>query len=373
MKIVIQSIMMKILICSTFFVTMYADEMEQLNSGIGMLSDKIVKQMQTHKIKLIAMGDFDNSNGKTQFERNIEIGLVNNIVTKNLENISVIERKNLSEVLKEQKLGSTGLLAKKTRAKLGEILGVEAIVAAETTVLKRKVTVNVRMYAIGTGRILAAPSYTFLRSETIDELLEHEAVEDNVEGSQTTSHSLRKSIRKPSKQKENTCFANNYLQGCSKIARSKDKKRITITTTLVNNSDIDLLLGQITTCYHDGDSYCSQDKSDKSKYSTINCELVSDGRVYDAQRTNGLSTFFRRWVDRDKIEMQNLTSLNRGSKLSTSYSFTAKDEEFSGNYFDFSSEAVMYYMDKKEKKHIKQKFTISGTDLYLSAEKSNRK
>ena len=368
-----QYIMTAFLVFTSLSVSIYADEMEKLNSGIGMLSDKIVNQMQTHKIKLIAMGDFDNSNGKTQFERNIEIGLVNNIVTKNLTDISVIERKNLSEVLKEQKLSSTGLLSKKTRAKLGEILGVEAIVAAETTVLKRKVTVNVRMYAISTGRILAAPSYTFLRSETIDELLDHEAIEDNVEGSQTANRSLLKSTRKPYIQKESTCFSNNNLQGCSKISRSKDKKRITITTTLINNSDTDLLLGQITTCYNDSDSYCSQDKSDKSKYSTINCELVADGRVYDAQRTNGLSTFFRRWVDRDKIEMHNLTSLNRGSKLSTSYSFTSKEEEFSGNYFDFSSEAVMYYVNKKEKKHIKEKFTISGTDLYISTEKSNRK
>ena len=293
MKLRIHYVMIAFLAFTSFSVTMHADEMEQLNAGIGMLSDKIVKQMQSHKIKLIAMGDFDNSNGKTQFERNIEIGLVNNIVTKNIDDISVIERKNLSEVLKEQKLGSTGLLAKKTRAKLGEILGVEAIVAAETTVLKRKVTVNVRMYAISTGRILAAPSYTFLRSETIDELLEHEAIEDNAERSQTASHLRRKSARKPYAQKESTCFANNYLQGCSKISRSKDKKRIIITTTLVNTSEVDLLLGQITTCYHDGDSYCTQDKSDKFKYSTINCELVADGRVQNAQKTNGIYTFFR--------------------------------------------------------------------------------
>ncbi len=334
----------------------YADEMEKLNSGIGILADKIVKQMQSHQVKLIAMGDFGNSNGKTQFERNIEIGLVNSIVTKNLNDISVIERKNLSEVLKEQKLGNTGLLAKKTRSKLGEILGVEAIVTAETTVLKRKVTVNVRMYSITTGRILAAPSYTFLRSETIDELLDQPAEEGSSYGGASSS-STQRSTRKPYKQEESTCFSNKYIQGCSKISRSDDKKSVTITTTLINHSDIDLHLGQLMT----------------RNGTIISCELVADGSTYQAKKTKGLTTFKRRHVDKNKYSVDNFTVLSSKSKLSVSYSFSSK-EEIPGDYFDFSSNAVMYYADDKKKKFKKQKFTISGTNLYIPpAESTKRK
>ncbi len=335
----------------------YADEMEKLNSGIGVLADKIIKQMQSHSVKLIAMGDFDNSNGKTQFERNVEIGLVNSIVTKNLSDISVIERKNLSEVLKEQKLGNSGLLAKKTRAKLGEILGVEAIVTAETTVLKRKVTVNVRMYAIATGRILAAPSYTFLRSETIDELLDQPAEESRSYGGEASRRTSQKSTRKPYKQEESTCFSNKYIQGCSKISRSDDKKSVTITTTLINHSDIDLHLGQLMT----------------RNGTIISCELVADGSTYQAKKTKGLTTFKRRHVDKNKYSVDNFTVLSSKSKLSVSYSFSSK-EEIPGDYFDFSSNAVMYYADDKKKKFKKQKFTISGTNLYIPpAESTKRK
>ena len=332
----------------------YADEMEKLNSGIGILADKIVKQMQSHQVKLIAMGDFGNSNGKTQFERNIEIGLVNSIVTKNLNDISVIERKNLSEVLKEQKLGNTGLLAKKTRSKLGEILGVEAIVTAETTVLKRKVTVNVRMYSITTGRILAAPSYTFLRSETIDELLDQPDQENISYGRETSNRTPQKSTRKPYKQEESTCFSNKYIQGCSKISRSEDKKSVTIATTLINHSDIDLHLGQLT---HNN---------------PISCELVADGSVYVAVRTKGLTTFERYKVDNNKIAIDNLTVLSGKSKLTVSYGFSSK-EEILGDYFDFSSEAVMYYGDGEGKDFKKQKFTISGTNLYISPAGTTKK
>lgn len=346
-----------ILIGLTLFLfsnTVHADEMEKLNSGIGILSDKIVKQMQSHKVKLIAMGDFDNSNGKTQFERNIEIGLVNNIVTQNLSDISVIERKNLSEVLKEQKLGNSGLLAKKTRAKLGAILGVEAIVTAETTVLKRKVTVNVRMYSINTGRILAAPSYTFLRSETIDELLDQPAEESRSYGGEASRRTSQKSTRKPYKQEESTCFSNKYIQGCSKISRSKDKKRVTITTTLINHSDIDLYLGQLT---HNN---------------PISCELMAQGTAYNARTTKGLTTVRRRFVDKNKIDIDNLTVMNSKSKLSVTYGFQSR-EEIAGDNFDFSSDAVMYYSDGEGKDIKKQKFTISGTSLYIPSERITKK
>ncbi len=336
----------------------YADEMEKLNSGIGILADKIVKQMQSHQVKLIAMGDFGNSNGKTQFERNIEIGLVNSIVTKNLNDISVIERKNLSEVLKEQKLGNTGLLAKKTRSKLGEILGVEAIVTAETTVLKRKVTVNVRMYSITTGRILAAPSYTFLRSETIDELLDQPDQENISYGRETSNRTPQKSTRKPYKQEESTCFSNKYIQGCSKISRSEDKKSVTIATTLINHSDTDVHLGQMLRY--------------KSGKTTISCELVADGRAYRAGRTRGLTTVERRYVDHNKIAIDNFTVLSSKSKLTVSYGFSS-DEEILGDYFDFSSEAVMYYGDGKKKNLKKQQFTISGTNLYIPPAGTTRK
>ncbi len=334
-----------------FLNTVHANEMEKLNSGIGILADKIIKQMQSHNVKLIAMGDFDNSNGKTLFERNIEIGLVNSIVTKNLSDISVIERKNLSEVLKEQKLSSTGLLAKKTRAKLGEILGVEAIVTAETTVLKREVTVNVRMYSINTGRILAAPSYTFPRNETIDELLSQPAKERSSYSGVANkfNHGF---ADKPFKQDKSTCFSNKFIRGCSKISRSSDKKRVSITATLINHSDTDLYLAQNT------------DYNWK-----ILCTLIGKGRAYTAVFARGLAVYKKYDIDRNKISISNLTALYAKSKIYVTYSFTS-DDEIEGNYFDFSANAVMYYSeDKKKKNYTKHKLTISGSNLYIPPEK----
>jgi hypothetical protein len=354
-----------------FSSSIHASEMEKLNNGIATLADKIIKQMQLRHVKLIAMGDFDNSNGKTQFERNVEIGLVNSIVTKNLPDISIIERKNLSEVLKEQKLGNTGLLAKKTRAKLGEILGVEAIVTAMTTVLKREVTVNVRMYAITTGRILAAPSYTFSRNETIDELLEQPAREASRPGVRITSRHRKVTTRRVRQPEGSACFANKFIQGCSKVSRSKDKKRVAITATLINHSDVDLYLGQITICRHSNDGSCQPKYSDTHGGSRIKCRLVADGKNYLAERTNGLPTFFRRWIDQNKVSLDNFVLLSPGANLSVNYGF-ASEEEIEGDSVDFSSNAVMYYESGKDGKFKKLKFTISGTDLVIPSASQKR-
>ena len=170
-------------------------------------------------------------------------------------------------------------------------------------------------------------------------------------------------------QKSSTCFANNYIQGCSKISRSKDHKRVTVTTVLENTTDTDIFLGQITTCNYGNDNYCTQENVEFPKYSTINCELSGDGKTFTAKKVRGVATFFRRWIDRDKINVNNLTSLNKKSKISISYSFISDKEPIEGEYFDFSADAVMYYPKGKEKHFKKEKITISGTNLYLPNKK----
>ena len=54
--------------------------------------------------------------------------LVTNFYTQGAGSFEVVERRELARVLKEQKLGGSGLLNKKTIAKVGEVLGIDAIV-----------------------------------------------------------------------------------------------------------------------------------------------------------------------------------------------------------------------------------------------------
>lgn len=148
-----------------------ANNMSKIDGGVDEISSKIVFQMKKYHIKRIAIGDFSSNGVKTMFERYIESEVINNIISRGLNDISIIERRRLSEVLEEQKLGTAGLLEKSTRSAIGKILGVGAIVSGETTVTSKEAKVNVRLYDVNTGSILAAPSFTFSRNETIDELM----------------------------------------------------------------------------------------------------------------------------------------------------------------------------------------------------------
>jgi hypothetical protein len=153
----------------TFFA--YGQGMQKIDEGIGKLVDAMIIQMRKHHISRIAVGDFSANGTKTLFEEYIQEEIVNAVISRNLSDITIVERERLDEVLKEQKLSTTGLLDKKTRVALGRILGVEAIISGTTKTTLKEVKVNARMYAVATGKILAASSNVFLRNETIDELI----------------------------------------------------------------------------------------------------------------------------------------------------------------------------------------------------------
>jgi hypothetical protein len=151
--------------------SLFATGMQEIDKGVERLADKIVFQMQKYHIGRIAVGDISSNGVKSMFEQYIEEEIVNAIISKDLKGITIVERRRLYEVLKEQKLGTTGLLDEKTRIALGKILGVEAIISGTTKVTSKEAKVNARMYAVSTGKILAAPSFVFLRNETVDELM----------------------------------------------------------------------------------------------------------------------------------------------------------------------------------------------------------
>ncbi len=164
---------MKLLLASLIgsIVVVFAGSMQKIDNGIGHVCGTMIETMQKTQIRRVAIGDFQTNSIKSMFERYIENEMVNCLVSQAYERVQVIERRRLSEVLEEQKLGATGLLEKDTRAAIGKILGAGAIISGETIVTAKEAKVNVRLYAVETGQIMAAPSFTFERDDTIDALL----------------------------------------------------------------------------------------------------------------------------------------------------------------------------------------------------------
>ena len=156
----------------------FANHMDEIDKGIGKAASSIKATLQKAHIDRVAVGHFRTNGMTSMFERYIENEIVNALVSKASDAVQVIERRRLSEVLQEQKLGSMGLLEKSTRSAIGKILGAGAIISGETIVTSDEAKVNIRLYAVTTGKILDAQSFTLTRNRTIDELMAEAAMDD---------------------------------------------------------------------------------------------------------------------------------------------------------------------------------------------------
>jgi len=166
---------MSILVLSFFIVlstVQAAGKSESLEEGIEQLAIDISMQMKEKGLKKIAIDDFTDLNGyKSALGDFISEELVTNFYTQGAGSFEVVERRELARVLKEQKLGGSGLLNKDTIAKVGEVLGIDAIVTGSIAYLGRSIKVNARMLGVNDAKVFAATSQKIPKDEMVEALL----------------------------------------------------------------------------------------------------------------------------------------------------------------------------------------------------------
>ena len=162
-----------------------------------------------------------------------------------------------------------------------------------------------------------------------------------------------------------SCFENRYIRGCVRAYLSRDKKTVTVSATLRNHSNRTIRMALLTTCTGEYDNQCHQDRSDKTQYSLPNATILTDGKAVRAKSTRGASPYFKRWIDRNKADINNMTALDPNEKITLTYTFMS-EKPIEASMYDFTAEAAMYIPKDNEKgKYKKRKFTISGTDVYF--------
>ncbi len=125
-------------------------------------------------IKRLVVAQFSYNQGFNQFTKNLQEKLFTDLVQKGMQ---VVERDQLERVLKEQKLGYSGLINLNSAKKVGELLGAEGMVLGTISDLGNSVSVNARLVDLETGNSLAAaevdlpktPLIAALLSETVEE------------------------------------------------------------------------------------------------------------------------------------------------------------------------------------------------------------
>lgn len=104
----------------------------------------------------IAVLYFDNQ-GNPELEP-LKVGLAQMLITdlQGTDGVTVVERSRLQAVLDEQQLGHSGLVDKATAAKIGKLLGADAILMGGYFELAGTLRIDARLVKVETGEILHA-------------------------------------------------------------------------------------------------------------------------------------------------------------------------------------------------------------------------
>ncbi len=297
---------------------------QTLEEGIRQLAVDIANQMKKRDIKKIAIDDFTDLNGyKSALGDFISEELVTNFYTQSLGNFDVVERRELARVLKEQKLGSTGLLNKKTIAKIGEILGIDAIVTGSIAYLGRNIKINARMIGVDNAKVFAAAASKIPKDEIVEELLRQSARPSSPMGQpEVPSSGLQV-------QGHDTYFQNSLVHVMPKaIHKSKDKKFVSLALQFKNLTNEKLYLG----VHRDVGGIVASLVSNKGE--------VIRNPAWDVFLT-GLPAIAYYSGNDDTKNRTNFTEIDANSQSTVIFKFKFSDG-VDGNIFSFSSVLFRY-------------------------------
>ena len=205
-----------------------------LETGVQELGKNIAKSMINKKKKKLAIIEFSDLNDNVNdLGRYLPEKLITELFKLNSEGFSIIERRQLSKVLKEQKLSTTGLIDSKTMQKVGKILGVDALVTGSITDLGNIIEVNARIISVETGDIIGTASSRIPKVGTVATLLSQ-----NNQKSPTASDSSseKSSSTKVVSKSKSLKFSNRYFHILiDKIEKNGDE--ITLSCNIQNRTD----------------------------------------------------------------------------------------------------------------------------------------
>lgn len=150
-----------------------------LNSNYALAYEKEIKSLSaamTENIakagkKTIAVVDFVDLQGNiTELGRFIAEEFSTALAGAD-KGFEVVERIHLKSILKEQKLAITGMVDPTTAKKLGQIVGVDALITGTITPFGDSVRLSVKILDTSTAKIIGALSGDIAKTKAIEELL----------------------------------------------------------------------------------------------------------------------------------------------------------------------------------------------------------
>jgi len=130
---------------------------QSLDVQLNNLTNQMVRSLSQERKSKIAIMEFPDLHGNiSEFGKFIPEELTTRLfMTRKFE---VLERQLLNKVLEEQNLGMSGLIDASSAARIGKVLGVDAIVTGTITDMGNMIRINARMIATETAGVFAVAS-----------------------------------------------------------------------------------------------------------------------------------------------------------------------------------------------------------------------
>ncbi len=216
---------------STPFSLFYSKHIMAYEQEINSLSTAMAEKIAAAGKKTIAVVDFTDLQGNvTELGRFLaeEFSVALASTSKGFE---VVDRTHLKSILIEHKLSSTGIIDPQTARKLGQIIGVDALITGTITPFGDSIRISVKVLDTTTAKVVSASTGNIAKTKAIEELLAR-----GVEFPQSSGQQVATTGNLSSAGNLNSQKVGDIVVTVKKIMVSS--KQMTVISDFFNQSDV---------------------------------------------------------------------------------------------------------------------------------------
>lgn len=231
---------------------------QPLEAGIRQIAERLAAELKDRHVKKLAVVDFSALSGyPSALNHVVAEELINQLHMAAPDTFTMVERRRLEQVRREQLQSSSKFFDQRTLADVGKVLGLDAIVSGSIADLEDSVKVYATAIAVETAEVFASSSARIQKDSSIDSLLHQSAMPSPslvLDGPAATRHQV---------QAPDVFFQNRFIRLTpSSVSVTRNGKKATVALTLENLTTQDLHLAL------EEDKYCEFMLIDNSgKYS----------------------------------------------------------------------------------------------------------
>lgn len=142
-----------------------------LRDGIDQLAAELLRNTVTPRILRVAVADFPDLRGATSdFGRYVAERLTTRLSAAT-NRFAMTERRRLQQVVGELSLNQSDLVDPRTARRVGEMLGVDALLVGTVSALGDRVDLDARVVEIETNNVVTQGSASIIRDQVVEGLL----------------------------------------------------------------------------------------------------------------------------------------------------------------------------------------------------------